>query len=186
MVTVSNICKSPSLSFLYEDWKTSLIFVDLCFLCRKRKWKINDGHNFKSHMVKYLGITGTMSMTVNKKYLDSNEFVRDGISLSIILDCLCSVSTNNLMIPLMILWEKTLMCRVLFKCFWRESETSLLNYIHLSQNLRGFIKEKSLCERILADYSGIWGQFGLRKAKFPLDSVRLLNVFQWCFRITSH
>lgn len=57
-------------------------------------------------MAKYLGITGTTSMAGNKKYLDSNEFVRDRISLSIKLDCLCSVSANTLMIPLMILCEK--------------------------------------------------------------------------------
>lgn len=34
-------------------------------------------------MAKYLGITDTMSMSGSKKYLDSNEFVRDRISLSI-------------------------------------------------------------------------------------------------------
>jgi len=31
---------------------------------------------------------------------------------------------------------------------------------------------------ILTDYSGIWGQCWLRKVWFPLDTVRLLNVFQ--------
>lgn len=34
-------------------------------------------------MAKYLGITDTMSMAGNKKYLDSNAFFRDRISLSI-------------------------------------------------------------------------------------------------------
>jgi len=57
-------------------------------------------------MAKYLGITGTMSMAGSKKYLVSNEFVRDRISLSIKLDCLFHVSANTLMIPLTILCEK--------------------------------------------------------------------------------
>lgn len=108
MVTVSNICRSLSFSFLHEDWKTSLIFVDFYFLCKRKKGKVNDGHNLKSHMAKYLRITGTMTTAGSKKYLDSNEFVRDRISLSIKLDCLCSVSANILMIPLMVLCEKNI------------------------------------------------------------------------------